>query len=148
MLRRQWRSVSRQTDRASISPTAQTEQVAKQDKRGIRDSGNERPDDNVRKMLHAHTWDAIVGLITRGRGVTVHRTDCPNIGQISEEPERILQVNWDMENDQAFTVQLRVRSHDRKFLLSDISTRDSGCNIQSATDAPSVRSPSRISGSM
>ncbi|MGB1893463.1 MAG: ACT domain-containing protein, partial [Candidatus Latescibacterota bacterium] len=79
--------------------------------------------------------DMIVGLITRGRGVTVHRTDCPNIGQISEEPERILQVNWDMENDQAFTVQLRVRSHDRKFLLSDISKAlgDSGCNIQSAT---------------
>ena len=79
--------------------------------------------------------DAIVGLITRGRGVTVHKTDCPNIGQISEEPERILQVNWDMENDQAFTVQLRVRSHDRKFLLSDISKAlgDSGCNIQSAT---------------
>ncbi|MGB0606197.1 MAG: ACT domain-containing protein, partial [Candidatus Latescibacterota bacterium] len=79
--------------------------------------------------------DAIVGLITRGRGVTVHRTDCPNIGQISEEPERILQVNWDMENDQAFTVQLRVRSHDRKFLLSDISKAlgDSECNIQSAT---------------
>ena len=45
------------------------------------------------------------------------------------------QVNWDMENDQAFTVQLRVRSHDRKFLLSDISKAlgDSGCNIQSAT---------------
>ena len=79
--------------------------------------------------------DVIVGLITRGRGVTVHRTDCPNIGQISEEPERILQVNWDMENDQAFTVKLRVRSHDRKFLLSDISKAlgDSGCNIQSAT---------------
>jgi GTP pyrophosphokinase len=79
--------------------------------------------------------DAIIGLITRGRGVTVHRTDCPNIGQISEEPERILQVNWDIENDQAFTVQLRVRSHDRKFLLSDISKAlgDSGCNIQSAT---------------
>ena len=79
--------------------------------------------------------DAIVGLITRGRGVNVHRTDCPNIGHISEEPERILQVNWDVAKNQAFTVQLRVRSHDRKFLLSDISKAlgDCGCNIQSAT---------------
>ncbi len=79
--------------------------------------------------------DIIIGLITRGRGIIVHRTDCPNIGQIGEDPERILQVNWDLEGEQAFTVQLRVRSHDRKYLLSDISKAlgDCGCNIQSAT---------------
>ena len=107
----------------------------KQDKRGIRIQGMNDLMITFGKCCTPIPGDAIVGLITRGRGVTVHRTDCPNIGQISEEPERILQVNWDMENDQAFTVQLRVRSHDRKFLLSDISKAlgDSGCNIQSAT---------------
>ncbi|MEC8645803.1 MAG: bifunctional (p)ppGpp synthetase/guanosine-3',5'-bis(diphosphate) 3'-pyrophosphohydrolase [Candidatus Latescibacterota bacterium] len=107
----------------------------KQDKRGIRIQGMSDLMITFGKCCTPIPGDAIIGLITRGRGVTVHRTDCPNIGQISEEPERILQVNWDMENDQAFTVQLRVRSHDRKFLLSDISKAlgDSGCNIQSAT---------------
>ena len=107
----------------------------RQDKRGIRIQGMNDLMITFGKCCTPIPGDAIVGLITRGRGVTVHRTDCPNIGQISEEPERILQVNWDMENDQAFTVQLRVRSHDRKFLLSDISKAlgDSGCNIQSAT---------------
>lgn len=107
----------------------------KQDKRGIRIQGMNDLMITFGKCCTPIPGDMIVGLITRGRGVTVHRTDCPNIGQISEEPERILQVNWDMENDQAFTVQLRVRSHDRKFLLSDISKAlgDSGCNIQSAT---------------
>ena len=107
----------------------------KKDKRGIRIQGMNDLMITFGKCCTPIPGDAIVGLITRGRGVTVHRTDCPNIGQISEEPERILQVNWDMENDQAFTVQLRVRSHDRKFLLSDISKAlgDSGCNIQSAT---------------
>ena len=107
----------------------------KQDKRGIRIQGMNDLMITFGKCCTPIPGDVIVGLITRGRGVTVHRTDCPNIGQISEEPERILQVNWDMENDQAFTVQLRVRSHDRKFLLSDISKAlgDSGCNIQSAT---------------
>ncbi|MEE2627490.1 MAG: ACT domain-containing protein, partial [Candidatus Latescibacterota bacterium] len=107
----------------------------KQDKRGIRIQGMSDLMITFGKCCTPIPGDAIIGLITRGRGVTVHRTDCPNIGQISEEPERILQVNWDIENDQAFTVQLRVRSHDRKFLLSDISKAlgDSGCNIQSAT---------------
>ena len=107
----------------------------KQDKRGIRIQGINDLMMTFGKCCTPIPGDAIVGLITRGRGVTVHRTDCVNIGQISEEPERILQVNWDVENDQAFTVQLRVRSHDRKFLLSDISKAlgDCGCNIQSAT---------------
>jgi len=107
----------------------------KQDKRGIRIQGMNDLMMTFGKCCTPIPGDAIVGLITRGRGVTVHRTDCPNIGQISEEPERILQVNWDVAKDQAFTVQLRVRSHDRKFLLSDISKAlgDCGCNIQSAT---------------
>jgi GTP pyrophosphokinase len=79
--------------------------------------------------------DDIIGLITRGRGVTVHRTDCPNIGQISEEPDRLLQVQWDMEGEPAFTVQLRTRSRDRKYLLADISKAigDAGSNIRSST---------------
>ena len=109
--------------------------LRKQDKRGVRIQGINDLMMTFGKCCTPIPGDAIVGLITRGRGVTVHRTDCPNIGQISEEPERILQVNWDVEKDQAFTVQLRVRSHDRKFLLSDISKAlgDCGCNIQSAT---------------
>ena len=78
--------------------------------------------------------DRIIGLITRGRGVTVHRTDCPNIGEISEEPDRLLQVQWDLEGEPAFTVQLRTRSQDRKYLLSDISKAisDAGSNIRSS----------------
>jgi guanosine-3',5'-bis(diphosphate) 3'-pyrophosphohydrolase len=107
----------------------------RQDRRGIRIQGMDDLMISFGKCCTPIPGDAIIGLITRGRGVTVHRTDCPNIGQISEDPERLLRVNWDMETDQAFTVQLRVRSHDRKFLLSDISKAlgDSGCNIQSAT---------------
>ena len=79
--------------------------------------------------------DGIIGLITRGRGVTVHRTDCPNIGEISEDPERLLHVQWDLEGEPAFTVQLRTRSRDRKYLLSDISKAigDAGSNIRSST---------------
>tara|TARA_B100000674_G_scaffold496395_1_gene526505 strand:+ start:7162 stop:9405 length:2244 start_codon:yes stop_codon:yes gene_type:complete len=109
--------------------------LRKQDKRGVRIQGINDLIMTFGKCCTPIPGDTIVGFITRGRGVTVHRTDCPNIGQISEEPERILQVNWDVEKDQAFTVQLRVRSHDRKFLLSDISKAlgDCGCNIQSAT---------------
>ena len=79
--------------------------------------------------------DPIVGLITRGRGISVHRTDCPNISRITEDPDRILAVEWDLGEEQAFTVQLMVRSSDRKYLLSDISRviSDTGANIQSSS---------------
>ena len=79
--------------------------------------------------------EGIIGLITQGRGVTVHRTDCPNMGEISEDPDRLLPVQWDLEGEPAFTVQLRTRSRDRKYLLSEISKAigDAGSNIRSAT---------------
>ena len=86
-------------------------------------------------MLWPHPGDEIVGLVTRGRGVTVHRTDCYNIGRISAEPDRLLAVEWELEDEPAFTVQLRIHSRDRKSLLADISGAIStvGCNISGAT---------------
>ena len=79
--------------------------------------------------------DPIIGLITRGRGISVHRTDCPNIADIAEDPDRIASVEWDVEEEQAFTVQLLVKGNDRKYLLSDVARviSDSGANIQSSS---------------
>ena len=65
--------------------------------------------------------DRIVGLITRGRGVSVHRLDCPNIADMGEDRDRLLDVEWDLEEEHAFTVQLLIRSHDRQYLLTDIT---------------------------
>ena len=80
--------------------------------------------------------DTIVGLITRGRGVSVHKADCPNLSeQMAADPDRLLPVEWDLAEEQVFTVQLMVRSNDRKYLLSDISKTisDTGANIRSST---------------
>jgi GTP pyrophosphokinase len=106
-----------------------------QDRRGICIQGMNNLMISFGKCCTPIPGDAVIGLVTRGRGVTVHRTHCPNMGHISEEPDRLLQVAWDLEGEQAFTVKLRVHSHDRKYLLADISKAlgDSGCNIQSAT---------------
>ena len=57
------------------------------------------------------------------------------MGEICEDPDRLLHVQWDLEGEPAFTVQLRTRSRDRKYLLSEISKAigDAGSNIRSAT---------------
>ena len=66
--------------------------------------------------------EPIVGYITVGRGVTIHRQDCPTVLQLSgREPERIIQVGWGAEPVQTYPVDVLVRAYDRSGLLSDIS---------------------------
>ncbi|NLW71158.1 MAG: bifunctional (p)ppGpp synthetase/guanosine-3',5'-bis(diphosphate) 3'-pyrophosphohydrolase [Eubacteriaceae bacterium] len=83
--------------------------------------------------------DQIVGFITRGRGITVHRADCINITNTSE-PDRIIEVNWINENvpSESFTTNIIMRCLDRKGLIADISTiiGNEGINISSFRTAP------------
>ena len=105
------------------------------DRRGIRIQGVDHLMMHFGKCCTPIPGDPIIGLITRGRGISVHRTDCPNIADIAEDPDRIASVEWDVEEEQAFTVQLLVKGNDRKYLLSDVARviSDSGANIQSSS---------------
>jgi len=62
--------------------------------------------------------DSIIGYITRGYGVTVHRTSCVNALKIS--PERQIEVEWSTQNSEKYPVKIRIRSHDRVGLLADV----------------------------
>ena len=64
--------------------------------------------------------DEIVGYITRGRGATIHRQDCPNILRIHER-ERIVRVSWG-EPNQTFPVSIEIKAYDRQGLMGDISS--------------------------
>ncbi len=64
--------------------------------------------------------DDIVGYITRGRGVSVHRTDCPNIGDLTSDKERQIDVWWDTEEDESYSVEIEIKALDRMNLLSSI----------------------------
>ena len=64
--------------------------------------------------------DVIVGYITRGRGVSVHRADCLNILNNSEEYERMIEVNWDIPGDTLYRVSIEIIGTDRHNLLSDV----------------------------
>ncbi len=81
--------------------------------------------------------DAILGFVTRGQGVSVHRTDCPNVKSLSKEPERLIEVTWAEGKPTSFTVAIQVEALDRTRLLSDVATvlSDSHVNILSATSS-------------
>jgi len=72
--------------------------------------------------------DSIVGYITRGRGVTVHRGNCTNIPS-SSDLDRMLNVEWNVGNKESFMVRLKILGQDRKHFLKDITESISGLNI-------------------
>ncbi len=63
--------------------------------------------------------DPISGYITRGRGVTVHTADCPNV--LGSDPERLIQVSWNLQETAVHAVRVRVLCSDKKGLLAEIS---------------------------
>ncbi|MEE9553290.1 MAG: bifunctional (p)ppGpp synthetase/guanosine-3',5'-bis(diphosphate) 3'-pyrophosphohydrolase [candidate division Zixibacteria bacterium] len=65
--------------------------------------------------------EKIVGFVTRGRGLTIHRSDCKNAADIYDNPERMVNVDWDVEKGQSFLVRLLAIVEDRKNLLKEIT---------------------------
>ncbi|MGW7432588.1 RelA/SpoT family protein [Streptomyces sp. NPDC054861] len=78
--------------------------------------------------------DPIIGFVTRGSGVSVHRSDCLNVESLSREPERILEVEWAPTQSSVFLVAIQVEALDRSRLLSDVTRvlSDQHVNILSA----------------
>jgi GTP diphosphokinase / guanosine-3',5'-bis(diphosphate) 3'-diphosphatase len=78
--------------------------------------------------------DDVIGYITRGRGISIHRTDCPNVLNLGEHPERRVEIEWKAEAGDRFFVRIIVEGDDRRGLLSDISSAitSTGTNISSA----------------
>ncbi|MBR2836715.1 MAG: bifunctional (p)ppGpp synthetase/guanosine-3',5'-bis(diphosphate) 3'-pyrophosphohydrolase [Coriobacteriales bacterium] len=78
--------------------------------------------------------DEIVGFITRGRGVSVHRADCPNVENLKKSEGRMIGVSWDTQQEATFTVEIMIEAMDRTRLLVDISAAisDFGANILSS----------------
>lgn len=73
--------------------------------------------------------DPILGYVTRGRGIHIHKSDCTNVQEaLKKEPERSIQARWDVDDQQTFTVQIKIVAYDRKNFLSEVSQRISSTN--------------------
>ncbi len=106
---------------------------------GVVVNGGE-PGDMLVRLAHCCNpvaGDDIVGFITRGRGVSVHRANCPNVKGLMEHPERMIEVDWDGAADALFQVEIVVECLDRMGLLKDVTIAigDAGGNILSAATA-------------
>ena len=86
------------------------------------------------KCCRPVSGDPILGYVSLGRGITIHRDDCPNVAALRKDPERFVPVSWDGENETSFKVELQVDAWDRHRLLEDLSRTfaEAGINIVEA----------------
>jgi GTP diphosphokinase / guanosine-3',5'-bis(diphosphate) 3'-diphosphatase len=70
--------------------------------------------------------DQVVGYVTRGRGVSIHRADCPNLLHLVHEPERRLEIDWQESEGERFVIRLSIEGHDRRGLYADLAAAVSG----------------------
>jgi GTP pyrophosphokinase len=78
--------------------------------------------------------DVVVGFVTRGRGISIHRADCPNLLTMSDDPERRVDIDWREVQGELFVVSLGVGGEDRRGLYADLMEviSGTGTNIRSA----------------
>jgi guanosine-3',5'-bis(diphosphate) 3'-pyrophosphohydrolase len=109
-------------------PTKSSEQY------GIKVEGVEDVMLRLAKCCRPVPGDEIVGYISLGRGITIHRKDCPNAALLGKDPERFTSVSWDGDQSTAFVVEIQIDAWDRHRLLEDLSRvfSESGANILEA----------------
>lgn len=118
-------------------PRSKSQQKKKQSaSAGIIVEGDQNTDMKV-KLAHCCNpvkGDDIIGFITRGRGISVHRSSCPNVTNLERHPERLVAVSWDSDQESNSQVEIVIEAVDRMRLLQDITVAisDSDVNILSA----------------
>ena len=77
--------------------------------------------------------DKVVGYVTRGRGVSIHRGDCPNLLFLAHEPERRVDIDWQESEGERFVIRLAIEASDRRGLYADLAqaVSETGTDIRS-----------------
>lgn len=117
------------------SPVEKIRQLASRPVRGVRINDISSLMIRMAQCCHPVPGDQVVGVVTRGRGISVHRTDCPNVFEDRVEAERRLDVQWDVDRGKLFLVRLVIYGIDRSSMLADVAQAVSKTktNIKQAT---------------
>jgi guanosine-3',5'-bis(diphosphate) 3'-pyrophosphohydrolase len=135
----------KQGEAADAAPTAAQDLVEDRERRdrrpnrtstqyGIQVQGVDDVMLRLAKCCRPVPGDPIVGYISLGRGITIHREDCPNVVVLRKDPERFTPVAWDGDAETSFRVELQIDAWDRHRLLEDLSRTfaEAGINIVEA----------------
>jgi guanosine-3',5'-bis(diphosphate) 3'-pyrophosphohydrolase len=114
-----------------IKPVSRRRPEAQSSKYGIRVEGVDDVPLRLAKCCRPVSGDPILGYVSLGRGITIHRSDCPNVVALRKDPERFVPVSWDGDSETSFKVELQIDAWDRHRLLEDLSRTfaEGGVNI-------------------
>ena len=102
--------------------------------RGVRIQGMDNLMVRYSRCCQAVPGDPVIGYVTRGRGVSIHRKDCPNVLSLSRDPDRRIEIEWAAQKGDRFFVKLYMQGTDRRGLLTDVAKAisDTGTDISHA----------------
>jgi guanosine-3',5'-bis(diphosphate) 3'-pyrophosphohydrolase len=122
------------SDRLAEPPLQRITQQLRKGDRGVRIQGIDNLLVRYSQCCQPVPGDPVIGYITAGRGVSIHRKDCPNILQLTQDPDRRVEIEWSAELGERFLVKLFTRGTDRRGLLSEIAKAisETGTDIQHA----------------
>ncbi|MCX5767410.1 MAG: bifunctional (p)ppGpp synthetase/guanosine-3',5'-bis(diphosphate) 3'-pyrophosphohydrolase [Gemmatimonadetes bacterium] len=101
--------------------------------KGIRISGVDGVMVRYAQCCQPVPGDKVVGYVTRGRGVSIHRNDCPNVLTLAHEPERRLEIDWQENEGERFVIRLAIEGSDRRSLYADVAqaVSETGTDVRS-----------------
>jgi guanosine-3',5'-bis(diphosphate) 3'-pyrophosphohydrolase len=99
------------------------------EQKGISIKGSDQILYHTAKCCFPVPGDSLIGFITRGKGVTIHRRECPNLERLTIDDARMIDVNWKSEGNATTTARLVVETMDRPGLIADLSASISSMNI-------------------
>jgi GTP diphosphokinase / guanosine-3',5'-bis(diphosphate) 3'-diphosphatase len=89
---------------------------------GMKISGMDNMLIHLSKCCNPVPGDKVIGFITRGRGVSIHTADCPNVGELTFDKDRLIDVSWDDLHTTAHAVKISVKTQDKPGLLASVSS--------------------------
>ena len=89
---------------------------------GMKISGMDNMLIHLSKCCNPVPGDKVIGFITRGRGVSIHTSDCPNVGELTFDKDRLIDVSWDDLHTTAHAVKISVKTQDKPGLLASVSS--------------------------
>ncbi|GAB6100322.1 bifunctional (p)ppGpp synthetase/guanosine-3',5'-bis(diphosphate) 3'-pyrophosphohydrolase [Halanaerocella petrolearia] len=117
-----------------LNKLKKSRKIKTDDNKGVKVKGMEGLLVRIARCCNPVPGDEITGYITRGRGVSVHRTDCHNLEQMkNNEPERIIDVEWHVAEKASYDVELEIEALDKRSLLNELTSviSEAGINISS-----------------
>ena len=107
--------------RIAWPPPSKTERSRTKNKDALRIHGLRDLLIHYARCCNPIAGDPVVGIVTRGRGISVHRRECSNLTDLASDPGRVVTLDWETDLKETFTVTIQITGNDRTNVLSDIT---------------------------